>query len=762
MTLPPHITEQLDTRFSIERELGRGGMSTVYLANDRKLGRKVALKLLRADIAVEPERFAQEIYVTAQLQHPHILPLLDADEIDGRAYYVMPYVEGESLRDRLKREGRLPLLVAVRLAREVAGALAHAHARDIVHRDIKPENILISAGHALVADFGIARTRMAATHNDPANSGLTHPGLAIGTPAYMSPEQSLGDAVDGRTDIFALGCVLYEMIAGRLPFAGSGAMGMLSAKMAGEFAPLADVRDDVPDALEALLRQLVARDPDQRPARAADVVVALEAAVHGAVLTPLPRVAALPANAVAVLAFASISPGAEDEYLAEGISEAIMHALAKVPGLRVIARTSAFAFKGSSQDVREIAARLKVRHLVEGSVRRAGPRLRVTAKLIDGESALELWSERFDRHLDDVFAVEDELAGAVAAQLKVLVAAGGGERLATRQPHVAPTFSVEAYEQYLKGRYWWGQRTAIGMQRSVEHLQDALRIDAHFTLAHAALAETFATMGVYGMAAPHEVAPLARDAANRALAIDPRSAGALCARACVRAFFEWEWEEAEKDFLAAIDADPQYPTAYQWYASTVLVPHGRFGEAQELLARAHELDPLSLSLTVSRSAAAYYARDQQAAEGFAREALHQDAHFSMGHFFLGLALDLSGAHTDAVHALSRAVSLSESVEALAARGVVQVALGASASVDDTRAELERRGRVEYLSPVLLAQIAARSGDEQLALWYLQRATEFRSADLIWVGVRPVFETLHAHPEYRRILSELRLPLPTPA
>jgi serine/threonine-protein kinase len=302
VTLPPHITEQLDTRFSIERELGRGGMSTVYLANDRKLGRKVALKLLRADIAVEPERFAQEIYVTAQLQHPHSLPLLDADEIDGRAYYVMPYVEGESLRDRLKREGRLPLLVAVRLAREVAGALAHAHARDIVHRDIKPENILISAGHALVADFGIARTRMAATHNDPANSGLTHPGLAIGTPAYMSPEQSLGDAVDGRTDIFALGCVLYEMIAGRLPFAGSGAMGMLSAKMAGEFAPLADVRDDVPDALEALLRQLVARDPDQRPARAADVVVALEAVVHGAVLTPLPRVAALPANAVAVLA----------------------------------------------------------------------------------------------------------------------------------------------------------------------------------------------------------------------------------------------------------------------------------------------------------------------------------------------------------------------------------------------------------------------------------------------------------------------------
>ncbi len=737
-------------------------MSTVYLANDRKLGRKVALKVLRADIAVEPERFAQEIYVTAQLQHPHILPLLDADEIDGRAYYVMPYVEGESLRDRMKREGRLPLMVAVRLAREVAGALAHAHTRDVVHRDIKPENILISAGHALVADFGIARTRTSTGDSDAGNNSLTQPGLAIGTPAYMSPEQSLGDAVDGRTDIFALGCVLYEMISGRLPFVGNGAMGMLAAKMAGEFAALADVRDDVPEALEALLRRLVSRDPEQRPARAADVVVELEAAMQGTVLTPLPRAVELPPNAVAVLAFASISPDAEDEYLAEGISEAIMHALAKVPGLRVIARTSAFAFKGSGQDVREIAARLKVRHLVEGSVRRAGQRLRVTAKLIDGESSLELWSERFDRQLDDVFAVEDELSGAVAAQLKMLVAAGGGERLATRQPQAAPTFSVEAYEQYLKGRYWWGQRTAIGMQRSVEHLQDALRIDSRFALAYAALAETFSTMGLYGMAAPHEVAPLARDAANRALAIDARSAGALCARACVRAFFEWEWEEAEKDFRAAIDADPQYPTAYQWFASTVLVPHGRFAEAQELLARAHDLDPLSLSLTVSRSAAAYYARDQKGAEGFAREALHQDANFSMGHFFLGIALELSGAHAEAAHALSRAVSLADSTEALAALGVVQVALGDTAAVDATRAELERRGRLQYLSPVLLAQIAARSGDEQSALWYLERATEFRSADLIWVGVRPLFETLRAHPAYRRILSELRLPLPAPA
>jgi TolB-like protein/Tfp pilus assembly protein PilF len=297
---------------------------------------------------------------------------------------------------------------------------------------------------------------------------------------------------------------------------------------------------------------------------------------------------------VAVLAFASMSPDTGDEYLAEGISEAIMHGLARVPGLRVIARTSAFALKGQALDVREIGARLKVRRIVEGSVRRAGQRLRVTAKLIDAETAHEVWSERFDRTLDDVFALEDDLAGAVAAQLRTLLMAEEGERLPTRQPQVAPTTSVAAYEQYLKGRFWWGQRTKAALERSVEHLQDALRIDSRFALAYAALAESYATMGLYGMAAPHEVAPTAREAANRALAIDPHAAGALCARACMRAFFEWDWEAAEQDFMAAMIADPQYPTAYQWYASTVLVPLGRFAEAQHMLSKAHDLDPLDL------------------------------------------------------------------------------------------------------------------------------------------------------------------------
>jgi serine/threonine-protein kinase len=730
-------------------------MSTVYLAFDRKLGRHVALKVLRGDMFVEPERFAQEIHVTAKLQHPHILPLLDADEVDGRAYYVMPFVDGESLRDRLTREGSLPLVAAVRLAREIAGALGYAHQRDIVHRDIKPENILLSDGHALVADFGIAR---AAAGTAGADASITQPGLAVGTPAYMSPEQALGDPVDGRSDLYSLGCMLYEMLCARLPFAGSSGYGQLAAKMSGGYTPITSVRTDVPDAVDQLLRRLLSRNPDDRPARASDLVAALEAAVQGTVLTPLPRVVELPANSVAVLAFANMSPNADDEHLAEGISEAIMHGLTKVPGLRVIARTSAFALKGSGLDVRDIAVRLRVRRLVEGSVRRAGSRLRVTAKLIDGESALELWSERFDRDVDDVFAVEDELAGAVAAQLKALLLGESGDRLPTRQAQAAPTANMEAYEQYLLGRYHWGQRTASSIEKSVDHLKMAVRLDSQFALAFSALAEAYATMGLYGMAAPHEVAPLAREAANRALAITPDAAGALSARACVRACFSWEWEESERDFRAAIAADPQYPTAYQWYASTVLVPQRRFAEAQEQLARAADLDPLSLSVLVSRAAAAYYARDFAGAVHWAREALAIDAHFAMGHFFLGLALEQTGAPQEAEEALSRVVRLSESVEALAALGAAQTHRGDLVAADQTRQMLQRRTERSYVSPVLLAQMAARAGDEAGALWQLRRAMDVRASDLIWVGVRPVFDALRTHAAFQSAMAELRLPL----
>ncbi len=743
-------------RFVIERELGRGGMSTVYLAHDRKHDRRVAVKLLSAEAhaATDAERFSQEIRVTAQLQHPHILPLLDSDQSDGRTYYVMPFVDGESLRDRMLREGALPVRDALLIAREVADALAYAHARGVVHRDIKPENILLSGGHAIVADFGIAHATAVRLDTNPR---LTQPGVAVGTPAYMSPEQMLDESVDGRTDLYALGCLLYEMLLGALPYEGATAMATLAHKLSGAPPAVPPSAESIPEALSTLMLALLLRDPSDRPQRADDVIAVIDALRLGGSATAGLAEAA-PQHSIAVLAFASMSPDPADAYLADGISEALTSELSRVSGLRVIARTSAFAFKGQSHDARDIGARLRVRRLVDGSVRRAGDRLRVTAKLVDTSSGTEIWSQRFDGTPNDVFTIEDDLARAVTTQLKSLLREEGGARLATRVTGAPPTTSVAAYEQFLKGRYWWGMRTEQSMQRSLEHLDAALTLDPKFAKAAAAKAETLATQGLYGLASPLDVMPLARAAAELALSLDPLSAEALCARGCVLAVYERDWEGALRDFEAAIACDPQYPTSYQWMASTVFVPHRRFVEAHRALETARALDPLSRSVVVSRAAAHYYARNVDAAIADSREALQLDERFAMGHFFHGLALGLRGDVVSAQRALEQAAELSGSAETLAAVGHLHAVAGRVEQATHYRQLLINDAVHRYQSPVLAAQIAAALGETDEAMRLLRLARDLRAADLIWVGVRPAFDVLRSLPAFAELCALLGLPL----
>ncbi len=742
-------------RFVIERELGRGGMSTVFLAHDQKHDRRVAVKLLSTEAheATDAERFAQEIRVTAQLQHPHILPLLDSEQSDGHTYYVMPYVEGESLRDRMIRERTLAASDALLIAREVADALAYAHGRGVVHRDIKPENILLSAGHAIVADFGIARAPSVRLETNPR---LTQPGLAVGTPAYMSPEQMLDESVDGRTDLYALGCLLFEMLLGALPYEGATAMATLAHKLSGAAPSIPSSASTVPEAITTLMLALLSRDPAHRPQRAEDVMAIIDEVRLGTSPPAVPIEAHQ--DSIAVLAFASMSPDPADAYLAEGISESLTSELSRVAGLRVIARTSAFAFKGTSHDVRDIGARLRVRRLVDGSVRRAGDRLRVTAKLVDAPSGVEIWSQRFDGTSNDVFTIEDDLAHAVTTQLKTLLREEGGARLATRVASAPPTSSVAAYEQYLKGRYWWGMRTEASMQRSLEHLEQALALDSQFAKAAAAKAETLATLGLYGLASPLDVMPLARTAAEHSLSLDPSSAEALCARGCVRAAYECDWEGALRDFTAAIAADPQYPTSYQWMASTVLVPLGRFDEAHRALETARALDPLSRSIAVSRAAAHYYERNVTAAIADSREALQLDERFAMGHFFLGLALALDGDASTAQLALEQATSLSPSAETLAALGHLHAASGEREQARAYQQRLTSEATHRYQSPVLAAQIAAGLGESDEAMRLLRLARDLRAADLIWVGVRPAFDSLRSIPAFAELCALLGVPV----
>jgi serine/threonine-protein kinase len=728
-------------------------MSCVYLADDLKHDRKVALKVLRADSDfVTSDRFTREIRLTAQLTHPLILPLLDSGQIDGHAFYVMPYVEGESLRDRLVREKQLPFADVLQIARDVGDALAYAHAHDVVHRDIKPENILLSAGHAVVADFGIARAISAAASVE---GSLTYSGVSVGTPSYMSPEQSLGENVDGRTDVYALGCVVFEMLTGRVPFHGTTAAAMLAHKVTGVIPDVGALRGAVPPNVVDVVQRSLARDVDDRFQNVEDFTEALSASSAGEVV--IPRLADVSAITIAVLPFVSMSPNAEDEYLGDGISEELMHVLAGVAGLRVVARTSAFTFKKANADVREIGRRLRARRVVEGSVRRSGNRLRVTAKLVDTDSALEIWSERFDRKVDDLFDIQDEIATSVARRLKELLFAESGTHLptgiTTKPP---PTASLSAYEEYLKGRYHWGSRTEAGLHKSAEHLERAVSKDPAFALAHAALADTVATLGLYGMASPDLVMPRALASAERALALDPSLAEALAARGCVAAIYHWNWSAAERDFARAIAADAQYPTAHHWFAAHVLVPLGRFAEAEGALARAHELDPLSLTIGVSLAALRYYQRRYDEAVEASHDVLRLDARFAMAHYFRGLALEQMRRIDDARSALAEASSWSNSAEIMAAVAHVSAAAGDDKRARQLRDELAARSRDRYLSPTLLAQIELSLGDSDAAMEHLEAAHRQHSADLIWLAVRPTFDALHADPRFQMLLAALGL------
>ena len=635
--VPAALGAALGGSYRIERELGAGGMATVYLAEDVRHRRKVAVKVLRPELAhaLGPERFLREIETTAALHHPHILPLYDSGSANGEGagpaflYYVMPFVEGESLRDRLNREKQLPIDDALQIAREVSDALSYAHSRGVVHRDIKPENILLEGGHAMVADFGIARAVSAA-----GSESLTRTGTSIGTPAYMSPEQAAGSSdVDGRSDLYSLGCVVYEMLAGQAPFTGPTVESIVHQHMLAEPRPITQFRPAVPAAIAGVLQRALAKNPADRFSPAAQFADALRTgglphgsaspspappisprrtgrwpAIIGATVGVIAIVAAAIALAkrasvadgtagapsVAVLPFADLSGGA-NEYLADGMAETLINALSAVPGLSVAARTSTFSFKGRNQDVRAIGEALGVRTVLEGSVQRAGDRLRITAQLINASNGFHLWSQSFDRNVADVFAVQDEVARAVVQALQVKLVEGSGARVVEQG-----TRNLEAYNAYLQGLFFWNKRTAADLERAAEFFQRAVAADSTFDKAWAGLAATYVlfTPSEYNVKrySDVEALDLSERAARRAIALNERSAEAYAALGNSLSQ-RGQLTEADAAFQRAIALDPRYPTAHQWYA-TPLAKMGRTADALEQVLTAQRLDPLSLVIGV--------------------------------------------------------------------------------------------------------------------------------------------------------------------
>ncbi len=774
----------LESRFAIERELGGGGMARVFLALERQLGRHVVLKVLSPELAssVSAERFEREIRTAAQLQDPRIVPLLGAGDAGGLPFYTMPFVEGESLRARLDR-GAVPLDEAVAILRDIALALEYAHAHGFVHRDIKPENVLLSRRTAMVTDFGIARA-VAAGQADGRTGGretaLTEIGMSIGTPAYMAPEQATGDAVDHRADIYAWGVVAYELLAGAHPFAGRPtARAMVAAHITDPPPPLAERSPAVPRPIANVVERALAKSPADRPRDAAEllramddtgataaiprvarsrrlpVAIALVALVAAGAL--LARRAAMPRTApggaeagsrsLAVIPFVNRSGDTTDAYLAQGIADELTTALAKVPGLRVAGRSSAFRYQGGAVPIAQVARELGVGSVLEGTVRRSGERLRVSAQLTNGADGIVLWADRYDRQVKDVFDVQDEIADAIARAMS-----GALDRRARVAEAPRGTADLGAYDLFLKGRFFWAKRGKAGLHEAIRYFGDAVRRDSTFARGYAGLAMAYVVLPVFDPDVSADSAlPLAELSAARALTLDSTLADAHLALAYVRKS-RWRWAEAERHFRSALALAPEDAAVRHWYG-VHLYAVGRADESAKELARAAELDPFSTALAADRAIALYASRRFDEARRVIQQAWELDTTKNDMPFIAGLVQLALGQPDSALRSFLEAHRLGSGIDQRPYMVAAYSRLGRRREADSVYAELQRADFAGRALPYDLAVAAAAMGDRARALAALERAVEQRHMFVTEVSLPcdPLFDSLSPDPRFGELL-----------
>src|SRR6267142_46820 len=739
--LEERLRTALADRYALERELGRGGMAVVFLARDPRHDRAVASKVLLDEIAAAmgADRFLPEIQIAAKLHHPHLLPLYVSGAAGDLLYYVMPYVEGESLRQRLDRETQLPLDDALAITRQVAGALAYAHSHDVVHRDIKPENILLESGEAVVADFGIARAITAA-----GGDKLTQTGIAIGTPLYMSPEQAGGGAIDGRSDLYSLACVLYEMLAGHPPFLGGTAQAILARHALDPVPPLRTARGTVSGAVEQALTRALAKAPADRYATVLQFAEALAGPVPvalpgsggsrrlraalgvGLALVALGAGLALRrpwrhapqavlsapvyAASVAVLPFETIGGGPQDEYFSDGMTDEIITQLAQIRELKVISRTSVVALKGSHLTLSRIADTLGVDHVLEGSARRAGGRVRVNAQLIAAKTDAHLWARTYERDLKDVFRVQEEIAGdvsrALLANVQGLHPLSPGSR--TEQP--------AAYDAYLRGTYWRQLRTRDGLLRAMRAFEAALAIDSAYAPAYADLSSALSLFVLYQYSGgPEPVTALARAIvlADRAIALDSSLAEGFAARGWALTNAGVSVDMAIRDLARAVALRPNSGQAHSFYVAA-LGDAGRYEDAVAEAQTATELDPLAPAFHIALSSAELGARRYDVALREARRAgVLETAPLPVRIRFEGLALLLLGRPAECL-----ALDLGDQpyLKAICLEALRRHR--EAAAIVDSLAAAVRAGRATWAAPEGLGMYYAWLGDVEASLhWY---------------------------------------------
>ena len=800
------VQRTLGSTYTVERELGGGGMSRVFVALDSGLGRRVVVKVLPPELAasVSIDRFRREIMLAAGLQHPHIVGVLSAGEADGLPFFMMPFVEGESLRTRLER-GRLPIAEAVRILRDVARALAYAHERGVVHRDIKPDNVLLTSGSAVVADFGVAKALSSARQQTSISDGtLTLVGTSLGTPTYMAPEQAAGDpTTDHRADIYAFGIMAYEMLAGVPPFRGLSPRQLLAAQLAQDPEPLATHRADIPVALENLVSRCLKKEPDDRPQTAAEIVTVLEdpAVVSGA-FTSLPSIdgAALggrgsrwrlgvaaivaialvgagvllgrpdeaqraqlaatsavsgpPAKSIAVLPLVNIGRDSTDAYFATGMTDEITSALARIPGLRVASRTAAGALQ-RTDGVEAIGKALNVATLLEGTVQRDGGRFRVTTRLVNAADGFMLWSDVYESDLTDVFAVQDAITTAIIAALGEQF----GDADAVDSTTVAEgrgTSNTEAYNAYLRGRWFFARRGEESLRKAIGLFAQAVDADPEYAMAYTGLADAYAVLPLYsGGAGSDSLLERALVNAERAIALDSSLAEAHASRGNILAAM-WRWAEAEQELVHAIALRPDYATAHQWLGETRLL-NGRVDEAVASLRRASELDPVSPIMLGSLALAFGIAGSVDSALARGRQAVDLDPSLFVTRYMMGTTALYVGRRVDALRELEIASQLSEGLpEVRGMLGYAYVMAGDTARAREILLGLERLG-ARAATTVPIARISLALGDTAKALTHLERAVAQRSPFFASESMAsPIFDRLRGSARFQAILRAVGL------
>jgi serine/threonine-protein kinase len=766
-------------RYEIEREIGKGGMATVYLARDLRHDRLVAVKVLNQDLTqgVGIERFQREIAITAKLAHPNILPLHDSGERDGRLFYVMPYVAGESLRERLTRDRQFPIRDAVSIARTVAHALEHAHAHGVVHRDIKPENILLADGQPVVADFGISRALASAGER------LTSTGVSIGTPAYMSPEQSAGEAVDARSDLYSLGCVLYEMLSGEPPFTGPTVQSIVAKRLSSVAPDIRQARQTVNESLAATVARSLERVPGDRVQTATELcgllddasMVSASSRSEAAPRSPTPRArariaqlagaalavalviaAAIPSvrqraivalgksasiKTLAVLPLANMSGDMSQDYIADGLTDALINGLSDLGSVNVISRTSVMQYKMMKKALPAIGHDLGADAVMEGSLRVNRDRVQVSEKLIRVKDQHQLWTKTYERPIGDALALENDIASAVAGEI--------GVKLANNPARVA-TVKPEAQEAYLKGAYFAGQGR---FAEATTEFQHAVEIDPSHTAAYNGLARAWYFRAFFGEVAPVEAFSQMQRAASHALQLDPRSGEAHGLMALVNVHYDWDWKAAEKQFAQALALAPSDAQVHHDYAHFLLAV-GRRPESVQETKRARQLDPANPMLTVCTGWHSLFDKAFDEAESYASKGQMMMPSF-WAEIVTGWA-DLGKSHPDsAVAAMRTAVSLSHGMPF--AKAALAHALAKTGKTHEAQLMLDsllQQSLRGYVSAYDVAIVYAGLGKNDDAITWLRKAIGERSMFVVHMKWDARLDGVRSDPRFAELANQL--------